>query len=333
MRHSSLGGRLLAAAGAACVAALFAAGPAGAQDYKIRLGHPLTTNDAAHTAMVSLAENIKKRTNGRVEVTVYPADQLGKQKDLGEMARQGANVIQLTDALFVGQWEPDAAILQAPYLMDKPEDFRKILGSDWLKELDKRLAAKGIRVISWNGYFGTRQILANRPIRKPADLAGLNFRAAAAPMYVEMVKSLGARPITTGFAEVYTGLSQKALDLLEAPLPTMYASKFYEQAKFLSLTGHMIGWDPVIMSEKYFQSLPPDIQKIILEEASNAADLMSKLKSEEEKDILPLYEKQGVTVVKDVDRDAFKKATATVYDIYPGWSPGLRDTVRKLLDR
>ncbi|MFC7399298.1 C4-dicarboxylate TRAP transporter substrate-binding protein [Chelatococcus sp. GCM10030263] len=306
---------------------------ASAQEYKIRLGHPLTTSDAAHKAMVYLADNIKKATNGRVEVTVYPADQLGKQKDLGEMVRQGANVIQLTDALFLGDVEPDAAILQAPYLMDNPEDFRKILGSDWLNDLDKRLQAKGIRVISWNNYFGTRQILANRPIHKPADLKGLNFRAAAAPMYVEMVKAFGARPITTGFAEVYTGLSQKVIDLLEAPLPTMYASKFYEQAKYVTLTSHMIGWDPVIMSETYFKSLPPDIQKIILDEANKAADYMSKLKKEEETQMIELYKKAGVTVITDVDRQAFKDATKVVYDNYPGWTPGLPDKVRALLDR
>ena len=61
------------------------------------------------------------------------------------MVRQGANVIQLTDALFLGEWVPDAAILQAPYLMDKPDDFRKILGSEWLEDLNKRLAAKNIK--------------------------------------------------------------------------------------------------------------------------------------------------------------------------------------------
>ena len=60
-------------------------------------------------------------------------------------------------------------------------------------------------------------------------------------MYVEMVKAMGARPVTTAFAEVYTGLAQGTLDLLEAPLPTMWASKFYEQAKFAALTAHMIG--------------------------------------------------------------------------------------------
>ena len=104
----------------------------------------------------------------------------------------------------------------------------------------------------------------------------MNFRCAAAPMYVEMVKAMGARPVTTGFAEVYTGLAQGALDMLEAPLPTMWASKFYEQAKFVALTGHMIAWDPVIMSDTYFRSLAPDVQKILLEEASNAAEYMTQ---------------------------------------------------------
>ena len=133
---------------------------AAAAEFEFRLGHPLTAADAAHTAMTSLAENLKKRSDGRIDVTVFPADQLGAQADLGEMVRQGAAVIQLTDALFLGKYVADAAVLQAPYLMDKPEDFRKLIGTSWLKDLNDRLAAKGIRVISWSNYFGTRQILS-----------------------------------------------------------------------------------------------------------------------------------------------------------------------------
>ena len=166
--------------------------------------------------------------------------------------------------------------------MDKPADFEKLIGTAWLNDLNSRLAAKGFRVISWSNYFGTRQIFSKKPIHEPKDLAGLNFRCGAAPMYVEMVKAMGARPITTAFAEVYTGLAQGTLDLLEAPLPTMWASKFYEQAKYASLTAHMIGWDPVVMSETVYQSMPADLQKIILEEAAPPRDLMTKLKTQEE---------------------------------------------------
>ena len=304
---------------------------AKAAEFDFRLGHPLTTADAAHTAMMALANGLKKRSGGRIDVTVFPADQLGAQADVGEMVRQGADVIQLTDALFLGKYVADAAVLQAPYLMDEPSQFRKLIGTAWLNDLNNRLAAKGFRVISWSNYFGTRQILSKRPIRKPADLADLNFRCAAAPMYVDMVKAMGARPITTGFAEVYTGLAQGTLDLLEAPLPTMWASKFYEQAKYVSLTAHMIAWDPVVMSEAVYRTLPPDLQKIVLEEANDAAALMTKLKTQEERDIIPKYKAAGVTVIEDVDRDAFRRATASVYDTYPGFTPGIKATVQGLL--
>ena len=275
---------------------------ARAAEFEFRLGHPLTTADAAHTAMTALADGLKKRSDGRIDVTVFPADQLGAQADIGEMVRQGAAVIQLTDALFLGKYVPDAAVLQAPYLMDNPAEFKKLIGSAWLNDLNNRLAAKGFRVISWSNYFGTRQILSKKPVHEPKDLADLNFRCGAAPMYVEMVKAMGARPITTAFAEVYTGLAQGTLDLLEAPLPTMWASKFYEQAKHVSLTAHMIGWDPVVMSETVYQAMPADLQKIILEEAANAADVMTRLKTEEERNIIPKYKAAGVTVVDDVNR-------------------------------
>ena len=76
---------------------------ARAAEFEFRLGHPLTTADAAHTAMTALAHGLKKRSDGRIDVTVFPADQLGAQADIGEMVRQGAAVIQLTDALFLGE--------------------------------------------------------------------------------------------------------------------------------------------------------------------------------------------------------------------------------------
>jgi tripartite ATP-independent transporter DctP family solute receptor len=320
-----------AAIAAVTIGAVLAVAPASAQDFRIRLSHPLQTGDAAHIALVGFADAMKKRSNGRVDISVFPADQMGRQKDVGEMVRQGANVIQLTDSLFLGEWVPDAAILQAPYLLEKVEDFRKLIGSDWLEDLNKQLAAKGVRVLSWNNYFGTRQILSRKPVRSLADLQGANFRAAAAPMYVQTVAALGAKPVTTGFAEVYTGLAQGALDMLEAPLPTMWASKFHEQAKFATLTAHMIAWNPVITSETYFKALPAELQKMMLEESARSADAMTQAKLAEEAEMVAKYEAAGVTVIRDVDRKAFRDATAKVYDTYPGWTPGLRARVQALL--
>jgi tripartite ATP-independent transporter DctP family solute receptor len=304
---------------------------ASAKTFRFRLDHPLAPTDAVQTAMVSLAQNLKKASDGRIDVTVFPADELGTQADVSEMVRQGAAVIQLTDDLFLGQYVPDVAVLQAPYLLKKPDDFLKFLGTPWLTGLEEELSAKGIRVISWNNYFGTRQMLSKKPIHTLADLKGLNFRVGNAPMYVEMVNAFGARPITTGFAEVYTGLAQGTLDLLEAPLPTIWASKFYEQAKYAILTAHMVGWDPVTMSEVSYQSLPPDLRKIVVAEAARAAALMTQLKRQQELAILPKFRSAGVTIIDNVDRDSFRRATLPIYDHYPGFTPNLKATVDALL--
>jgi TRAP-type C4-dicarboxylate transport system substrate-binding protein len=325
--------RLAIAAGVAALPLVAIRRARAAPEFSFRLDHPLTAADAVQTSMLSFADNLKKRTDGRIEVTVFPNDGLGSQADVGEMIRQGGAVMAVTDDLFLGIYVPDAAVLQAPFLMDRPEQFNGLIGSAWLNDLTDRLAAKGTRVICWNAYFGTRQILSKKPIREPADLKDLNFRCAAAPMYVEMEKAMGGRPIVTDFASVYTGLAQGTLDLLEAPLPTMWASKYYEQAKYVCLTSHMIGWDALTMSEASYRKLPPDLQKIVQEEAFNAGQLMGKLKRQQEADIIPQYEAAGCTIVRDVDREAFKRLTAPIYDHYPGFTPGIRTTVQALLSK
>ncbi len=156
--------------------------PAKAAQFEFRLGHPLTTADAAHTAMMALADGLKKRSDGRIDVTVFPADQLGAQGDIGEMVRQGAAVIQLTDALFLGKYVADAAVLQAPYLMDNPAEFKKLIGSAWLNDLNSRLAAKGFRVISWSWSAIPRRA-RSRPRRRskrcPESRASFSLKQAA----------------------------------------------------------------------------------------------------------------------------------------------------------
>jgi TRAP-type C4-dicarboxylate transport system substrate-binding protein len=304
-------------------------GRANAQSIKLKISHQLVTTDTSHTAMLSLAENLRK--SGKFEVDVFPADQLGRQKDVGEMVRQGANVLQSTDPLFLADFEPDCSIMQAPYFLDRWQDMQKLIGSDWLNSLTERLAKKGLRVIAWNGYFGTRQILSKRPIRQLSDLANINFRCAPAPMYVETVKAFGAKPITTGFAEVYTGLSQGTFEVIEAPLQTMWASKFYEQAKFVTLTDHMIAYAPLIVSDSWFKALPSDTQQVLVSEAAAASSLLSRLKSEEEAEIQKKYEAAGITIIRDIDKQPFKKAVLPIYDKYPGWTPGLHAEVQAVL--
>lgn len=301
---------------------------AAAAEFEFRLGHPLSPSDATHVAMTSFADKVKERSNGRIEIEVFPSDQLGAQKDVGEMLVQGAEVIQFTDFLFMAQWVPDAAVLQAPFLLKDKNNWATLIKSDWFKGLEDKLAKENIHILAANSYFGSRSIIGNKPIRKPADIAGENLREAAAQMYVEMAKSWGARPVVINFGEVYTALSQGVVDFVECPPQTMVSTKFTELRNVVSLTNHMVGWSPVIMGESTYQKLPDDLKTIISEEAVAAADYLSQMKSDSDKEIVAKLKEMGIEVVEDVDIQAFQDASAAAYASFTDWTPGLVEAVR-----
>jgi TRAP-type transport system periplasmic protein len=112
----------------------------------------------------------------------------------------------------------------------------------------------------------------------------------------------------------------------------MASSKFTELRKFVSLTNHMVGWSAVIVSESSFSAMPADLQQIVIEEAGKAGDLLSKLKRDSDADILQKLKDSGITVVEDIDRDAFRKASMAAYKSFSDWTPGLIETIRGIID-
>ena len=127
----------------------------------MRLSHPLATSDQSHVALSSFAESMKKRSNGKVDITIFPADQMGRQKDVGEMIRQGANVIQMTDALFLGEWVPDAAILDAYHRLPlegvfaEPASAASVAG---LLALAPQLAGQRVGIVMCGGNLSDRDL-------------------------------------------------------------------------------------------------------------------------------------------------------------------------------
>ena len=118
--------------------ALVLAGWANAQaaDYTIRLAHSLSTSEPAHLAAEYFAANVNERSEGRIEIEVFPGEQLGSGKDVNEMIRQGANVMNITDPGYLSDYVPDVGVLNGPYLLADYRDFQKILDSEWLAEID-----------------------------------------------------------------------------------------------------------------------------------------------------------------------------------------------------
>jgi tripartite ATP-independent transporter DctP family solute receptor len=309
------------------VAALLAASGAAAQDIKIRFAHSLSPSEPAGKAVEFFAKNVNERTKGRVQITVYPGAQLGPDKDINEMVRQGANVMNLTDPGYLSDFVPDVGVLNGPYLVQAPEDYEKILASDWYKGIDKKLADAGFRLVMANGFFGKRHTLADKPIRNPAEMAGVTMRVLPNQMWIETFKAMGARPTTVQWAEVYNALSQNVVQAAEAPLGSLWGSKLHETRKVLSLTGHFTSFVMWPINAKFFDKLPKDVQQVLLEEGHKAGKELTRLTMESHNEYIAKFKAAGVTVVEDVDTNAFRNATSPVYKAFPKWTPGLRETV------
>jgi TRAP-type transport system periplasmic protein len=300
---------------------------AAAQEIQIRFAHSLSVTEPAHQAAEFFARNVAARTGGKVKITVYPAEQLGPGKDVNEMIRQGANVMNITDPGYLSDFVPDVGVLNAPYLVQKPEDYEKLLASDWFKSIDKKLEAAGFKLIMANGFFGQRELIANKPVREPADMAGMTVRVPPNTMWIETFKAMGARPTTVQWSEVYNALAQNVVQGAEAPLGSLWGSKLQETRKYISMTGHFTAFVMWPINSGFFHKLPKDVQQILLEEGAKAGKEMTRLTLASQQEYLAKFKAAGVTVVDDVDIPAFRKATASVYKAFPKWSPNLRETV------
>ncbi|MBA3506387.1 MAG: DctP family TRAP transporter solute-binding subunit [Betaproteobacteria bacterium] len=312
--------------------ALFAASTvATAQEIKIRFAHSLSTTEPAHQAAEYFAKNVAARTNGRVQIQVFPGEQLGPGREVNEMIRQGANVMNITDPGYLSDFVPDIGVLNGPYLIQDPKDYEKLLASDWYKGVEQKLNQAGFKLIMANGFFGQRHMIADKPIRKPEDAAGMTVRVPPNTMWIETFKAMGARPTTVQWSEVYNALQQNVVQAAEAPLGSLWGVKLHEQRKVISLTGHFTAFVMWPINAGYFAKLPPDVQQVLLEEGKKAGDYMTKLTLEQQQDYVNKFKAAGVTFVTDVDLPAFQKATAGVYDAFPKWSPGLHSQVTKIV--
>ena len=309
------------------LASLAVAMGAAAQDVKLRFAHSLSTTEPAHLAAEFFAKNVAARTNGKVQIQVFPAEQLGSGKDVNEMIRQGANVMNITDPGYLSDFVPDIGVLNGPYLIKTPQEYDKLLASAWFKDIEKKLEAAGFKLIMANGYFGQRHMIASKPVRKPEDMAGMTVRVPPNTMWIETFKAMGGRPTTVQWSEVYNALSQNVVEAAEAPLGSLWGSKLQETRKVISLTGHFTAFVTWPINASYFNKLPKDIQTVLLEEGAKAGAEMTRLTLASQDDYIAKFKGAGVTFVSDVDVPAFQKATASVYTAFPKWTPGLRETV------
>jgi len=305
-----------------------------AADYTFKFGTVSADTEPLLDAMRYMAKNIEDKSNNRIKIDVYGGAVLGTNKEVYEQVKNGAMVMTIADPGYLSDYYPDLGVLNGPYLLADIADFDKILKSDWYKtSLDKLTEASDLKVTAMNWLFGARHIITDKPIRSPADMKDVPIRVPPNVMWVETFKSMGAKGTQVAWAEVYGALSTGLVDAAEAPIASIIGAKLYEQKKIISMTGHFKSFVAPMMNATIFDSMPNDLQQIIIEESISAGKYMTKLTIEGEEERIKQLQAEGITFVRasEIDIPAFQKATAPTYNAFPEWSDGLYETVQSIL--
>lgn len=290
------------------------AGVVSAQEFSLNLSTSQTLQDPLVIAMQGAEQRIEERSEGRVDVTIYPSSQLGEDNDVLEQVRNGAPIAALVDAGRLAPLHAELGILAAPYLVDDYTQYAAITDSpvygEWVEELAE---SSGIRLLNYNWFQGTRQMITKKEITAPADLSGVRVRTIDAPSWIATVESMGATAAPMAWSEVYSALQLGAIDGAEAQLTGAYGIKLHEVATNIALTNHIQLFTGLATSQAWWESLPEDIRTIIDEELKAAGDEATGMTVERLGEVQTEMEAAGVAF-NEVDMAPFREATASVYE-------------------
>ncbi len=296
---------------AACAVLAGAVAPFGIANAqtKLKWAHVYETSEPFHKYSVWAGEEIKKRTNGKYEIQVFPASTLGKESDINQGLTLGTVDIILTGASFAGNTYKPLAVTYFPFIFRDAEHLLKYAKSDVFKELSKGYDDKSGNHITALNYYGARHVTsaAAKPVSKPDDMKGLKIRVPDAPAYLAFPKALGANATPIAFAEVYLALQNGTVDAQENPLPTIEAKKFFEVQKNISLTGHIIDSLLTVTSGALWGKLSADEKKIFSDVMQEAAEKTGREIIASEARLAEEFKKKGNNVIT-VDKAAFREA-------------------------
>ncbi len=300
-----------AVAGILVSASLCAAAP-----ITMKLGHIAEPENPYGMGADYFAKLVKERSGGAIDIQVFPSSQLGNQRDLVEGLTFGTVDITLTGTAVLGNFIPEVAVFDLPFIFrDIPHAYKALdtVGMELCKKGEKRGM---ITLAIWEN--GVRHMTnSKRPIRTPDDMKGLKIRVMEQPVYIEMMKALGASPTPMAMSELYTALQKGVVDGQENPFSHIATKRFDEVQKYISLTGHTYASEPILISTMAWAKLNKEQQEIVRKAAEDTRDWQRQLCRDSEGKFMQVIKDRGHAEINDgVDKEAFMKATAPVYKLY-----------------
>lgn len=300
-----------------------------AAEIVIKYADTVAPDHPNNLAALEFKKMVEKETNGRVRVDVFPAAQLGNEKELVEACMLGAIDMFQCSSGALSLFQPEFGALASPYIFRDLDHMLKVAAGPIGQELgDKLQKSRGIKLLANNWYYGSRHLTTkSKPIYKPADLKGMLIRSVEQPIFLETVRALGGTPTPVDFSDLYMALKQGAVEGQENPIPTIYTYKYYEAQKYIMLTGHIILTIYNGANAEWYNALPDDVKAVIEKAMAQATTFNNDLVVKQEIELIEKLKDQGMTVVEP-DVAAFREACKDVHlKFEKEWGKGLYEEI------
>lgn len=277
---------------------------------------------------------VEEKSEGKIKVEYYPAGQLGTGDDLTEALQTGSIDMTWRALDWYSKFENGWNIMLLGFLFRDEDHLKSFLDSDKHAEFKDNLIKKaGIRIIADNGIGAPRVLISKDPITSPEDMQGMNMRVPGIEMYQKTWSGIGVNIVSVPWGESYMALNQGTVDALEAPLGSIYGMKFHEAAKNISMTNHLYSIYVMAINENSFQSIPKDLQQIVVDAAKEAGNQYVKYDKAAVEDNKKIMIDDGVNFIEQPDIAAFQsKITPLAEELEKAnlWPEGLYEYVQDL---
>lgn len=294
--------------------------PKKAEQKKISIKMSVTTPSESSPWNVGAkkwAELVKQRTNGRVEITTFPNEQLssGNQQKGIEQVAAGVTGASLHSTIIYSVIEPKLAVVSMPWIMPNNAAVDKAMKGAPGEKVKELIRAKGIEPLAFGENGFRHWTNSKRPLATPDDMKGLKIRVPGMKMYIALFKAMGADPTSMSFSEVFTALQQGTVDGQENPISVIYTTKLNEVQKYMTICNY--SYDPIVLgiNKKLWDSIDKETQDIMKKAAVEAMELNVKLTREDEAKQLDEMKKKGlqVNVLTPEQIKVFQASVTSVY--------------------
>jgi tripartite ATP-independent transporter DctP family solute receptor len=295
----------------------------------VRLAHGLNTAHPVHLGMEKMAELVDLNSGGRLQIKIYPNQQLGTERETLELLQIGSIGITKVASAVLENFVPEMRIFSLPYLFRDDDHIIAVLDGEIGQELLLSGEQYWLRGLTYYDAGKRSFYTKDRPIVTPADLRGLKIRVMESPMAVTMVRAMDGSPTPISWGELYTALQQGVVDGAENNPPSLLTSRHYEVVNYYSLDEHTVLPDILLISTHVWNDLSDQERQWLQEAADSSARYQRVIWAEAEEEALRIIQEAGVEI-NYPDKEPFMEATAPMYEQFRESEPEFYDLIQRI---